>query len=120
MNSPMMNMAAALATLAFGLLALLGGVQGYVRKGSKASLLAGSISGLLLILCGLGDMYPLWYAAAGAILVAFLLKARFVGTMVKEHRVAGGVLNTSLGRVAVAIVLMGLVTVLLNVVALLQ
>jgi uncharacterized membrane protein (UPF0136 family) len=120
MNSTTMNTAAALVTFAFGLLALLGGVQGFVRKGSKPSLFAGGISGLLLILCGVGDLLALWYGAAGAIVVALLMKGRFVGTMLKEHRVAGGVLNTTLGRVAVAIVVMGLMTFLLNTLALLK
>jgi uncharacterized membrane protein (UPF0136 family) len=120
MTSPMLNTAAGLVTFVFGLLALSGGVQGFVRKGSRSSLIAGGISGLLLILCGVLDWLALWYGAVGAIVVAVLMKGRFVGTMIKEHRVAGGVLNTKLGRVAVAIVLMGLMTVLLNTVALIQ
>jgi uncharacterized membrane protein (UPF0136 family) len=111
---------AGIATLGFGVLAFSGGIQGYVRKGSKPSLIAGGISGVLLIACAVGDWFQLWYAAAGAILVSVLLKGRFVGTLVKERRVSGGVFATALGRVAVAVVVLGLCTIILNAIALLS
>ena|SRR5687767_6540538 len=36
----------------FGLLTLVGGIQGFVAKGSRASLIAGGICGVLLIVAG--------------------------------------------------------------------
>jgi uncharacterized membrane protein (UPF0136 family) len=36
----------------FGLITLGGGIQGFVNKGSKASLIAGGICGILLLLAG--------------------------------------------------------------------
>lgn len=109
---------AGLTCLSYGLLALLGGVQGYVRKGSKPSLIAGGISGLLLIACAVGDLCLQRYAAIGAIIVSLLLIGRFAGTLVKERRVSGGVFNSVLGRVAVSMVVLGLVTAGLNAIAL--
>ncbi|MBE9078211.1 hypothetical protein IQ241_13065 [Romeria aff. gracilis LEGE 07310] len=38
-----------LITLAYGLLAVIGGVLGYTKAGSKISLISGIVSGLLLI-----------------------------------------------------------------------
>jgi uncharacterized membrane protein (UPF0136 family) len=111
---------AAIATLGLGVLALSGGIQGYVRKGSKASLIAGGISGLLLIACAAGDWFQLWYAAVGAMLISVLLIGRFAGTLAKEKRVSGGVFVTPLGRAAVAIVVLGICTVLLNAIVLLS
>lgn len=39
-----------IATLAYGLLALIGGIAAYRSVGSKASLISGTISGLILLL----------------------------------------------------------------------
>jgi uncharacterized membrane protein (UPF0136 family) len=111
---------AAIATLGLGVLALSGGIQGYVRKGSKPSLIAGGISGVLLIASAVGDSLQLWYAALGAILVTVLLIGRFAGTLVKERRVSGGVFVTALGRIAVAMVVLGTCTIILNAIALLS
>jgi uncharacterized membrane protein (UPF0136 family) len=36
----------------FGLLTLVGGIQGFVAKGSRASLIAGGICGILLLVAG--------------------------------------------------------------------
>jgi uncharacterized membrane protein (UPF0136 family) len=110
---------AGIATMGFGILSLSGGVQGFVRKGSKPSLIAGGITGVLLIACAVGDWFQLWYAAAGAILVSVLLIGRFAGTLAREKRVSGGMFVTVLGKVAAAIVVLGLCTILLNAIALL-
>jgi uncharacterized membrane protein (UPF0136 family) len=39
-----------LATIAYGSIALIGGIAGYLKVQSKASLISGTISGLLLLL----------------------------------------------------------------------
>jgi uncharacterized membrane protein (UPF0136 family) len=110
---------AGIACLGYGFVALPGGIHGYVRKGSKPSLIAGGISGLLLFLCAVGDWYELWYAALGAIVVSVLLLGRFAGTLMKERRVSGGVFHTVLGRVAVGMVALGILTACMNAIALL-
>ena len=81
----MMYAFAAGCALAYAVFTIAGGVMGYVRKGSKPSLIAGSVSGVLLLACSLGDWLGFWYAAAGAIVIGVLLAGRFVGTYMRER-----------------------------------
>ena len=60
---------------AFGLLAVVGGALGYARAKSKASLIAGGISGGLLIVAGL--LYPSLPGLILALVVSILLLAYF-------------------------------------------
>jgi uncharacterized membrane protein (UPF0136 family) len=59
----------------FGLVAILGGAMGYARAKSKASLIAGAISGALLVIAGLG--FPSLFSSILALLVSMLLLAYF-------------------------------------------
>lgn len=64
--------------LIFGLLTIVGGIMGYVRAGSMASIIAGSISGILLLVAAF--LLP-GNATAGLILaglVSLLLAGRFL------------------------------------------
>lgn len=69
--------------IVFGLLTIVGGVIGFVKAGSTASIIAGSISGILLLVAAflLPD-----YLAGGLALGAFvslLLAGRFVPAFLK-------------------------------------
>jgi uncharacterized membrane protein (UPF0136 family) len=59
----------------FGLVAIVGGALGYARAKSKASLIAGTVSGLLLIVAGL--LAPNTSGFVLALLVSILLLAHF-------------------------------------------
>ena len=59
----------------FGVVAILGGAMGYARAKSKASLIAGTISGVLLIIAGL--RFPSLFSSILALLVSILLLAHF-------------------------------------------
>jgi uncharacterized membrane protein (UPF0136 family) len=61
--------------LLFGLVAIAGGVIGYARAKSKASLIAGSASGALLIIAGL--LSPSVPGFILALIVSILLIAHF-------------------------------------------
>jgi uncharacterized membrane protein (UPF0136 family) len=66
----------------FGLLTIAGGVMGYVKAGSMASIIAGSISGVLLVFAGfLLSQQPVAGLALGCIvsllLVGYFLPAFF-------------------------------------------
>jgi len=61
-----------IATLAYGILAIVGGIMGYAQAQSKASLLSGSISGLLLLV---GGVMQLQGQAWGLILAAIVTAA---------------------------------------------
>ena len=59
----------------FGLLAIIGGAMGYARAKSKASLIAGGLSGALLIIAGI--LSPSVPGFILALIVSILLLAHF-------------------------------------------
>jgi uncharacterized membrane protein (UPF0136 family) len=68
--------------IVFGLLTIAGGIMGYVKAGSNASLIAGSLSGLLLLLAAflLPRHAPLGLALGGIVsllLIGYFLPAFF-------------------------------------------
>jgi uncharacterized membrane protein (UPF0136 family) len=73
--------------IVFGLLTIVGGVIGYAKAGSTASIIAGSISGILL----LGAAYLLSdHSAAGlavAAVISILLAGRFLPIFFKTGQV---------------------------------
>lgn len=60
--------------LLFGIIAILGGALGYARAKSRASLIAGAITGALLIISGL---VPVPLAFVLALIVSIFLLAHF-------------------------------------------
>src|ERR1043166_5560656 len=69
--------------IVFGLLTIVGGVMGYVKAGSTISLIAGSVSGILLLLAAFllpGNLAVGLALAAG---VSILLAGRFVPAFIK-------------------------------------
>jgi uncharacterized membrane protein (UPF0136 family) len=71
----------------FGLLTIVGGVIGFVKAGSTASIIAGSISGIALIVAAylLPGNLVLGLAIAG--LVSILLAGRFIPAYLKTGQV---------------------------------
>ena len=67
----------------FGLLTIVGGIMGFVRAGSTASIIAGSISGIMLLLAAF--LLPNHVVAGLAIagLVSLLLAGRFLPAFIK-------------------------------------
>jgi uncharacterized membrane protein (UPF0136 family) len=73
--------------IVFGLLTIVGGVMGYVKAGSTASIIAGSISGILLLLAAF--LMP-GNPAVGlvlALVVSVALAGRFVPAFIKTGSV---------------------------------
>ena len=70
----------------FGLLTIAGGVMGYVKAGSTASIIAGSISGVLLLLAAF--LLPQQFAVALilAALVSIALAGRFLPAFLKTGK----------------------------------
>ncbi len=81
MNIPM------IFVLLFGVFTLIGGVMGYVQAGSMASIVAGSVSGILLLVCAAGIYRGNRIAAIGALVISLLLGGRFLMTLVKNFKV---------------------------------
>ena len=70
----------------YGAFSLMGGVIGYLKAKSQASLLVGSIAGALLLVCASGIHHGSRAAAVGALLIALVLGGRFLGTWRRTRR----------------------------------
>ena len=73
--------------IVFGLLTIAGGIMGYVRAGSTASIIAGSISGILLLLAAFLLPGNIAAGLALAAIVSFLLAGRFLPAFLKTGAV---------------------------------
>ena len=81
-----MNLAATLVA-SYGIFSVVGGMVGYLKAKSAASLVAGSVSGALLLLCASRVAQGNRPAALGSLAIALALGARFLGTWLKNRRV---------------------------------
>ena len=79
--------AAVVIVTVFGLFSLVGGVRGYVKAQSKASLIAGSIAGVALLGCAFGIAKGSGIASLASLGIALLLGGRFLGTWLKKRRI---------------------------------
>jgi uncharacterized membrane protein (UPF0136 family) len=79
--------AAKIYFIVFGLLTIAGGVVGYVKAGSTASIIAGGITGVLLLVAAF--LLPEHRVAglATALIVSLLLAAQFVPKLLRTGRV---------------------------------
>lgn len=73
--------------IVFGLLTIVGGVMGYVKAGSTASIIAGSISGILLLLAAFLMPGNLTVGLVLALVVSVALAGRFVPAFIKTGSV---------------------------------
>ena len=87
----------------FGLLTIVGGVIGYVKAGSTVSIIAGSISGIALIVAAflLPGNPALGLAIAG--LVSILLAGRFIPAFMKTGAVMPAGLMSILSVIGVIV-----------------
>ena len=72
--------------LVFGVLTIVGGIIGYVKAGSLPSIIAGAITGVLLLVAGF--LLPEHRAAgiATAFVVSFVLAAQFVPKFIRTGK----------------------------------
>src|SRR5438132_4133467 len=89
--------------IVFGILTIAGGVLGYVKAGSTASIIAGSISGVLLLLAA-------WlmpeHQAAGliiALVVSLLLAAQFIPKFFRTFKVMPAGLMSVLSAIGIIV-----------------
>ncbi len=90
----------------FGLLTIVGGVMGYVKAGSTASIIAGAISGIALIVAAWLLPGNVVLGLVIAALVSILLAGRFIPAFMKTGKImpAGLMAVLSVIGVIVAIV----------------
>ncbi len=91
--------------LIYGLLAIIGGIIGYVQARSKASLTAGSICGLLLILGGIVQLQGQSWGLILAVIVTIVLVIFFTIRLFKTRKFMPAGLMTVLGVAALVVML---------------
>lgn len=79
--------AAKLYFIVFGILTVAGGVVGYVKAGSVASIIAGAITGVLLLVAAFLLPEHRAIGLATAFIVSLLLAAQFVPKFIRTGRV---------------------------------
>ncbi|MBE9116085.1 hypothetical protein IQ249_09280 [Lusitaniella coriacea LEGE 07157] len=98
-----------IATIAYGILALVGGIIGYVQAKSKISLVSGTISGILLLVAAFiylqGQVLGLTLAAA----VSAILIVTFVIRLIKTRKMmpAGLMILAGIPTLALLLVQLG-------------
>ncbi len=91
--------------IAYGLLALVGGIFGYIKAKSKISLISGIASGTLLILGGIAQLQGQVWGLPLATAIAALLIVTFAIRLAKTRKMMPAGLMILAGIVAVAILL---------------
>jgi uncharacterized membrane protein (UPF0136 family) len=94
--------------IAFGILTIAGGVMGFVKAKSKPSLIAGSISGLLLLTAAYLMLTPGRPGVILGLLVSLALAGRFIGSYRKSKKVMPAGLMAILGIVGVILTALAL------------
>ncbi|BAZ41703.1 hypothetical protein NIES4101_76710 [Calothrix sp. NIES-4101] len=93
------------ATFAYGILAMIGGIIGYVQSQSKISLISGTISGSLLVIAGFLQVQGLEFAFVFASVITAVLVVIFAIRLKKTRKLMPAGLMTGLGMVTLVLIL---------------
>jgi uncharacterized membrane protein (UPF0136 family) len=94
-----------IVTAIFGVFVVFGGVMGYVKAASKASLIAGSITGGLLLVSAFLTANDITAGAVLGIFVSLLLLSQFGPSLRKEFKLMPNLLMVVLGSITVGTLL---------------
>ncbi|MGB7324480.1 MAG: TMEM14 family protein [Rubripirellula sp.] len=94
-------------TAIFGVFVIFGGVMGYVKAASKASLIAGSITGGLLLLSAFLISRDITAGAILGIVVSLVLLSQFGPSLLKKFKVMPNLLIVVLGLITVGTLVFG-------------
>ncbi len=97
-----MNMGV-VAAIAYGILAMVGGLMGYAKVKSKPSLISGSVSGILLILGGILQLQGVSIGLPLATIVTAVLIVVFAIRLAKTRKVMPAGLMLGAGVAALAV-----------------
>ena len=95
--------AAKIYFIVFGVLTILGGIVGYVKAGSVASIIAGSITGVLLLVAAFLLPEHRMVGLATALIVSLLLAAQFIPKLLRTGRVMPAGIMSVLSAIGVIV-----------------
>lgn len=91
--------------IVFGALTIAGGIVGYVKAGSVASIIAGSITGVLLLVAAFLLPEHRMVGLATALIVSLLLAAQFIPKFLRTGRVMPAGLMSLLSAIGIIVVI---------------
>ncbi|MDJ0553357.1 MAG: TMEM14 family protein [Microcoleaceae cyanobacterium MO_207.B10] len=96
---------AIIAAIAYGILAIIGGIIGYRKVGSKISLISGLVSGLLLVSAAIIQLMGMNWGLIFATVVAAILVITFIIRLVKTRKMmpAGLMILTGIAALGVMV-----------------
>ncbi|MBV8884211.1 MAG: hypothetical protein JO235_09480 [Chroococcidiopsidaceae cyanobacterium CP_BM_RX_35] len=94
-----------IAALAYGILAVVGGIIGYIQAQSKASLISGGISGTLLLFGGLMQLQGQSWGLILVTIITAVLIIVFAIRLAKTRKLMPAGLMAILGVIALAVML---------------
>jgi uncharacterized membrane protein (UPF0136 family) len=89
--------------IVFGVLTIVGGIIGYVKAGSMASIIAGSITGVLLLVAAFLLPEHRMVGLATALIVSLLLAAQFIPKFLRTGRVMPAGIMSVLSAIGVIV-----------------
>jgi len=95
--------ATAIYFLVFGALTIIGGIIGYVKAGSTASIIAGAIAGILLFIAGWILPNNRTVGLAIAFIVSLLLATQFVPKLIRTAKMMPAGLMSILSVVGIVV-----------------
>lgn len=98
-----------ITAIAYGILAIVGGIIGYVQAQSKASLISGSVSGLLLIIAGVMQLQGQQAGLILATVVTAVLVVVFAIRLIKTRKFMPAGLMSLLGVVSLGLMVSQLI-----------
>jgi uncharacterized membrane protein (UPF0136 family) len=90
----------------FGVLTIAGGIVGYVKAGSTPSIIAGSITGVLLIVAGLVLPDHRRIGLALGLTISLLLAAQFIPKFIRTGKVMPAGLMSVLSAIGIILALL--------------
>src|SRR5207248_10284702 len=100
--------AAKLYFIIFGVLTIVGGIVGYVKAGSAASIIAGSITGVLLLVAAFLLPEHRMVGLATALIISLLLAAQFIPKLLRTGRVMPAGIMSLLCVIGIIVVIVAL------------
>jgi uncharacterized membrane protein (UPF0136 family) len=91
--------------IVFGILTIAGGIMGYVKAGSAASIIAGSVAGVLLLVAAFLLPEHRGAGLATAFIVSLLLAAQFVPKFLRTGRVMPAGIMSILSAIGIIVAL---------------